>query len=189
MGAGGAVPVDVRPGSDVAGATADTGGRLIVRPSEVGAGANFAFTAPVAVLTIACPVRSGSRPRPGVATHPDRRTRSTASIAAPTQAATESAPYQKRPPVRRAGEEFGAFERFERSVFRIEAPTSTTSRTNVTSSRRLSRPRGYPPSSGLSGAGRCLTADRAADPFGGRTVRRWLVGCRCGTGRARPRRS
>jgi cation transport ATPase len=59
---GGAVPVDVRPGSDVAGATADTGGRLIVRPSEVGAGANFAFTAPVAVLIIACPVRSGSRP-------------------------------------------------------------------------------------------------------------------------------
>jgi len=103
MDAGGAVPVDVRPGSDVAGATADTGGRLIVRPSEVGAGANFAFTAPVAVLIIACPVRSGSRPRPGVATHPDRRTRSTASIAAPTQAATESAPYQKRPPVRRAG--------------------------------------------------------------------------------------
>ena len=46
MDAGGAVPVDVRPGSDVAGATADTGGRLIVRPSEVGAGANFAFTAP-----------------------------------------------------------------------------------------------------------------------------------------------
>jgi hypothetical protein len=57
---GGAVPVDVRPGSDVAGATADTGGRLIVRPSEVGA--DFAFTAPVAVLIIACPVRSGSRP-------------------------------------------------------------------------------------------------------------------------------
>jgi Cu+-exporting ATPase len=53
LDAGGAVPVDVRPGSDVAGATADTGGRLIIRPSEVGAGANFAFTAPVAVLIIA----------------------------------------------------------------------------------------------------------------------------------------
>jgi hypothetical protein len=165
LDAGGAVPVDLRPGSDVAGATADTGGRLIVRPSEVGAGANYAFTAPVAVLTIACPVRSGSRPRPGVATHPDRRTRSTASIAAPTQAASESAPYQKKPPVRRAGEEFGVFERFERSVFRIEALHQydiENERDEVATFVEATR---YPPSSGLSGAGRCLTADRAADPY------------------------
>jgi hypothetical protein len=165
MDAGDAVPVNVRPGSDVAGATADTGGRLIVRPSEVGAAANYAFTAPVAVLTIACPVRSGSRPRPGVATHPDRRTRSTASIAAPTQAATESAPYQKKPPVHRAGEEFVCLSASSGRCFVSKPSTSTTSRTNVTRSRRLSRPRGYPPSSGLSGAGRCLTADRAADPY------------------------